>query len=636
MSEPTLCPQCGAELPAGAPDQPCPACLMKLGMASWAAAGGIGLAETSAPSGGFEAPALENLAPLFPQLEFDSLLGKGGMGAVYLATQKSLDRKVAVKLINPIAAENPGFAERFAREAKALAKLNHPHIVTVYDFGKADGHFYLLMEYVEGANIRELLRDGLLTPEEALAIVPQVCDALQFAHDAGIVHRDIKPENILVDKNGRVKIADFGLAKLVRTAAHEITLTADNQAMGTLNYMAPEQMERPLEVDHRADIYSLGVTLYEMLTGELPLGRFAAPSEKVRVDVRLDEVVLRALEKEPGRRYQHASDVKTDVESITSSANAVAVKQNTGAAVGEEAVYAPGLGSKLLAIAISMVLSVLISTIGVAMIAVGLWMLSDSHARWAFIAGGAGTLLGGLGSIFGVWNSYRQLKGGGDLMRDPRWTWVDTLFAALGLFGVITLAAAGWWWADLSMGARLTMLLLGSIVALNGLGMEIWRWSERQSARRAAGEPVFLDARLLLIAGGLLFSAILTVAGTASLVIGTLYMPGGPELIGAWLGGGFGCAIGGAGGLLGCWNGYRKLEGAPDMWQSGEVTWFDWAIGGELLLGLGFLAAALLVAAWHSDVRWTLGLMGGIMLFQGSIFALVRWLTIRAARQERE
>ena len=173
------------------------------------------------------------------------------------------------------------------------------------------------MEYVDGVNLRQAIQSGGVDPKEALAIVPQICDALQFAHDEGIVHRDIKPENILVDKRGRVKIADFGLAKLLGRSPGDVALTATQQVMGTLRYMAPEQMDGTKAVDHRADIYSLGVVFYELLTGELPIGRFAPPSKKVEIDVRLDEVVLRALENEPERRYQHASEVKTDVEDIT-------------------------------------------------------------------------------------------------------------------------------------------------------------------------------------------------------------------------------------------------------------------------------------------------------------------------------
>jgi hypothetical protein len=175
------------------------------------------------------------------------------------------------------------------------------------------------MEFVDGVNLRRLLDAGKLAPEAALAIVPQICDALQYAHDHGVVHRDIKPENVLLDKEGRVKIADFGLAKLVGRAAQDFTLTAAGQVMGTPQYMAPEQIEHPQDVDHRADIYSLGVVFYQMLTGELPLGRFQPPSKKVQIDVRLDEVVLRALEKEPERRYQQASDLKTRVETIATT-----------------------------------------------------------------------------------------------------------------------------------------------------------------------------------------------------------------------------------------------------------------------------------------------------------------------------
>ncbi len=174
------------------------------------------------------------------------------------------------------------------------------------------------MEYVDGSTLREVIQSHELKPEQALAIVPHLCDALQYAHNQGVVHRDIKPENILLGKDGQVKIADFGLSRLLGSESNEQALTGTHQVMGTLRYMAPEQLEGAHHVDHRADIYSLGVVFYEMLTGELPIGRFSAPSHKVHIDVRLDDVVLRTLEKEPQRRYQRASQVKSDLESIAS------------------------------------------------------------------------------------------------------------------------------------------------------------------------------------------------------------------------------------------------------------------------------------------------------------------------------
>jgi len=267
----------------------------------------------------FIPPAIEDLAALFPQLELLELIGRGGMGAVYKARQPELDRLVALKILTPRSARDPGFAERFTREARALARLNHPHIVAVYDFGHKDNLNYFVMEFVDGANLREVQKAGELSPDQALAIIPQICEALQFAHNEGVVHRDIKPENVLLDQKGRVKIADFGLAKIVGKQTQNLTLTQDGHVMGTPHYMAPEQVEHPHQVDHRADIYSLGVVFYEMLTGELPLGKFSAPSRMVQVDVRLDEVVLKTLEKRPERRYQQVSQVGAEVQTIASS-----------------------------------------------------------------------------------------------------------------------------------------------------------------------------------------------------------------------------------------------------------------------------------------------------------------------------
>lgn len=271
---------------------------------------------------GLKVPTPAELSGLFPELEVLRLLGHGGMGAVYEARQTGLDRSVALKIIMPEVAGEPGFAERFIREARVLARLNHPHIVTIHDFGQRSGLHYLIMEYVDGVSLRDVLRTGRMAPGEALRIIPPVCEALQYAHEEGIVHRDIKPENILVDRKGRIKIADFGLARLAGHDAQDFSLTGTRQVVGTPRYMAPEQMQGSRAVDHRVDLYSLGVVFYEMLTGEVPMGRFAPPSHHVPLDARLDDVVLRALESNPDRRYQHASEIKTDVETISGSESA--------------------------------------------------------------------------------------------------------------------------------------------------------------------------------------------------------------------------------------------------------------------------------------------------------------------------
>ncbi|MCX6899825.1 MAG: protein kinase [Verrucomicrobia bacterium] len=261
------------------------------------------------------------------------------MGVVYKARQKNLNRIVALKLLAPERVGDPQFAERFTREAQALATLSHTNIVTVHDFGQAGGFYYLLMEFVDGVNLRQAMKAARFTPEQALAIVPPVCEALQYAHEHGIAHRDIKPENLLLDKEGRVKIADFGIAKMLASNAGTPVREGEearagvpapqSEAAGTPQYMAPEQKAHRAS-DHRADIYSLGVVLYELLTGELPGKPIEPPSRKVQIDVRLDEVVLRALEKDPERRYQTAAEVKTQVETIASTPPAVGVPASAG------------------------------------------------------------------------------------------------------------------------------------------------------------------------------------------------------------------------------------------------------------------------------------------------------------------
>ncbi len=302
-----VCPKCGASIPPEAPQGLCPKCVMSV----VATEGDGGLPQV----GTGDIPALERVGRAFPNLEVTELIGRGGMGFVFKARQPHLDRFVALKLLPDKLAKDPQFAERFNREGKVLARLNHPNIVSVYDFGRTDDFYFLMMEYVDGVNLRQAMRAGRFSPPEALSVVPTICEALQYAHEQGILHRDIKPENILLDTRGNVKIADFGIAKLVgEDTMGNVTLTNTGSALGTPHYMAPEQLENPSEVDHRADIYSLGVVLYEMLTGELPIGRFEAPSSKTPVGKGVDDVVFRALEKNRERRQSSAGEFKTQMQ----------------------------------------------------------------------------------------------------------------------------------------------------------------------------------------------------------------------------------------------------------------------------------------------------------------------------------
>ena len=272
-----------------------------------------------------KAPALEEVTSAFPELEVLEIIGQGGMGVVFKVRQPKLNRLAALKLLPQSLAADPAFAGRFEREAQLLAKLNHPNIVAVYDYGQAGGFFYLLMEHVDGVNLRQAMRASRFTPAQALGIVPKICEALQFAHDEGVLHRDIKPENILLDAKGRVKLVDFGIAKLIGDGTHESHVTNPSReshltqaatALGTPAYMAPEQRATPGDVDHRADIYSLGVVFYELLTGELPRGPLVQPSAKSDADPRVDAIVAQAMEYERERRQRSVGEMRTQVETI--------------------------------------------------------------------------------------------------------------------------------------------------------------------------------------------------------------------------------------------------------------------------------------------------------------------------------
>ncbi|WP_395749577.1 serine/threonine-protein kinase [Prosthecobacter sp.] len=310
------CTRCGDALPPGYQPGLCPVCLMDLAMRP--------THDDTLPVAPPQKPlSPEELAPHFPQLEIMECIGRGGMGVVYKARQKTLDRLVALKLLAPEQKKDAAFAERFAHEARALAALNHPSIVTVHDFGESGGFFYLLMEYVDGVNLRQAMRGSHLSAEQALAIVPPICQALQYAHEHGIVHRDIKPENLLLDKGGRVMIADFGIAKMMgggKTVAEETQSgTAPHSTMvaGTPEYMAPEQRTASATADHRADIYSLGVVLYELLTGKRPPSTLELPLQEAGTKTLLDEIVRRALQVDPAQRYQTVAELQQHLATLS-------------------------------------------------------------------------------------------------------------------------------------------------------------------------------------------------------------------------------------------------------------------------------------------------------------------------------
>lgn len=248
----------------------------------------------------------------------ESFLARGGMGAVYRGIQVSLERVVAIKILPPQVCElDPSFAQRFKQEAKAMARLNHPSIISVYDFGEMeDGTLYFVMEFIEGKDVAQMVtRQGRLSSKQAMAITAHVCDALQYAHENGVVHRDIKPANIMVSNDGRVKVADFGLAKSSRVALTSLTMSG--HVMGTPHFLAPEALTLGSSVDHRADIYAVGVMLYQMLTGRLPQGIFEMPSMLVAgLDPRYDQIIANAMREDRSARYQAILNMRQALDAI--------------------------------------------------------------------------------------------------------------------------------------------------------------------------------------------------------------------------------------------------------------------------------------------------------------------------------
>lgn len=277
------------------------------------------------------APAPEVLNQMIPQGRYlaDAIIGMGGMGVVYRGIQVSLNRPVALKLLRKGDGAAYAFEDRFRREAIAMGQLTHPNIVAIYDFDVIEqDYLFFVMEFVDGTDLAEIMRTGGMTPQLTLMLLPQICHALEYAHSRGIVHRDIKPANIMVTRRGEVKVTDFGLAKKFDQMNSFVTMT--NMIMGTPEYAAPEQVDAHREVDHRADIYALGVMIYQMLTGQLPRGSWQPPSVKPGVDPRLDAIVIKAMMQDRNQRFQSITEMRHAIEDITtrpllSSGNTVAL-----------------------------------------------------------------------------------------------------------------------------------------------------------------------------------------------------------------------------------------------------------------------------------------------------------------------
>lgn len=287
----------------------------------------------------------------------DAVLGRGGMGIVFKAENLELSRTVALKIINPALAQDESFLRRFRAEARALAQIHHPNIVIVYDFRSFDMGFYISMEYVDGPTLADHFEEnGPIPWKEGVYLTKQMLSAFHYAHSCGVIHRDIKPRNILLAKNNVVKITDFGLAKILQEGKRTTDTTVTMATGGTIHYMPPEQIRGLRNVDHRGDIFSLGMTIYEAIAGVLPFEKNASgytiqkmiveeqfPDIRKRdssVPRQLAKIIMRALEKEPHKRFQSAAEMISALEEFELSQTSTALTVN-----GTVSKYAPANGT---------------------------------------------------------------------------------------------------------------------------------------------------------------------------------------------------------------------------------------------------------------------------------------------------
>lgn len=283
----------------------------------------------------FQPLEIEEVVRLFPSYDIHHLIDCGGMGAVYQATQRSLDRLVAIKILPREFSVNEEFRSSFESEAKAMAKLNHPNLIGVYDFGEVDGMLFIVMEYVAGKSLYHSTQGNAVEQADAVRLVIDTCTGLENAHQYGILHRDIKPANILLDSNANPKIGDFGLAKPLENKIEE-----GEQIFGTPGYTAPEVLELPYTFDQRADIFSVGVMLHELLTGQLPGADSRPVSQQSGCDPRLDAVIRKATHPDPNFRYLSAADLAKDLQAIVDSGSR-AVLTSGAARAPAKSIYSP-------------------------------------------------------------------------------------------------------------------------------------------------------------------------------------------------------------------------------------------------------------------------------------------------------
>lgn len=265
----------------------------------------------------YQPPSLEEVQALLPHLEILSYIGHGGMGTFYKARHPRLDRLVAIKILLIDPNSDSSFIEGFKREARAMAGLSHRNIIGIYDFGETDSALYLIMEYVQGDILERLIESRGFGLQEVVNILMQVCDALDHSHKQGVIHRDLRMGNTMLNISKEIKVGDFGLARLIGEELFRRNLTAENRAMGTMDYVAPEQYTPGMAFDLRADIFSLGLMLYKLATRTLPRGAFVPPSHFVPdLDPRVDEIVIRCMQRDPENRYQTVVDVRTQLDSL--------------------------------------------------------------------------------------------------------------------------------------------------------------------------------------------------------------------------------------------------------------------------------------------------------------------------------